>query len=118
MIKEILLTMIIVSLLPIAFADDHRIPEQVESDPEPITEILPEPEPTREIEPETPRDLEIERLLDRINDLRYENIQLQKEIRSLNQTIDYLNDQISLVAKEMAYSFIQLNEWYKSQLIR
>ena len=119
MLKYILIFVIVISLTPFAFAGDHGIPKHVETQ-EPEIEYQP-PEPVKEPDSESlleiQIDLEKQNLRDRIQDLRFENIELRKEIRELNHTIEYLNDQISLIAKEMAYSFMQLNEWYKTQLI-
>ena len=114
--KHLTLLFLVLTIAPvgIAFADSHVIPR--DPTPEPTPEPIPEPEPPiepiPEPEPDTPTDLEIENQI-----LKGIIIDLQLENAQLNSQINLLKDQIVQMSNDFAFTIIQLNEWFKTQMI-
>ena len=134
--KHISLLFLVLTIAPVgmAFADSHgviRNPAPVpDPEPEPTPEPIPEPDPTPEPtpvpepepeptpvpepepEPDTPTALEIENQI-----LKGIIIELQLENAQLNSQINLLNNQIVQMSNDFAFTIMQLNEWFKTQII-
>lgn len=94
MLRYVILLALIISVTPLAMADSHNVPR------------------------EQPTEQEFNSKLEQENAHLHQVIEvLKQDIKDQRNEIKSLNNEINFLVKEFSFSIIQLNEWFRAQLM-